>query len=165
MCTSDAATERGDGDAETAQVRIGGHQPRALLPAHLKRNLEMNVRLSRMIAIAAFALPIADAAVAAEGSIRSRDFSVVPMVPMDLGNGTSAPSAAQAKRVVHSRQIIDGTAHGGNGDTVSGVVSQRKPVRRATEFGFGQLGPARAALSSDTQMASRNGDGSTAQRN
>jgi hypothetical protein len=122
----------------------------------------MNVRLSRMIAIAALALPVANAAVAAEGSIRSRDFSVAPL---DLGNGTPAPSAAEAKRVVHSRQIIDGMAHGGNGDTISAVVTQRKPVRRVTEFGFGQTGPDRAALSAITRMASRSVDGGATQSN
>jgi hypothetical protein len=125
----------------------------------------MNVRLSRMIAIAALALPVANAAVAAEGSIRSRDFSVAPVVRMGLGNGTPAPSAAEAKRVVHSRQIIDGMAHGGNGDTISAVVTQRKPVRRVTEFGFGQTGPDRAALSAITRMASRSVDGGATQSN
>jgi hypothetical protein len=122
----------------------------------------MNVRLSRMIAIAALALPVANAAVAAEGSIRSRDFSVAPM---GVGNGTSAPSTMESKRVVHSRQIIDGTAHGGNGDTISGAPSQRKPVRRVTDFDFGQMGPDRAGLSDDTRMASRPSDGGATQRN
>jgi len=122
----------------------------------------MNVRMSRMIAIAALALPIAHSAVAAEGSIRSRDFSVAPM---DLGNGSVAPSAAEAKRVVLSREIVDGAAHGGNGDTISAADSQRKPVRRVMDFDFGQAGADLATVSADARMASRTADGESTQRN
>ena len=108
----------------------------------------MNVRMSRMIAIAALALPMAHSATAAEGSIRSRDFSVVPAAQ---GNGATAPSVLEAKRVVHSREIVDTTMHGGNGDTISAAISQRKPVRRAIDFSFGQAGADLAAVSEATR--------------
>jgi hypothetical protein len=94
------------GDAEIAQVRIRGRQPRVSLPLHSKKDIKMQARLSRVIGIAALALPVADAAVAAEGSIRSRDFFVVPMVPMDLGNGTSAPSAAALNSISDNWDLI-----------------------------------------------------------
>lgn len=122
----------------------------------------MNVRMSRMIALAALALPMAHSAVAAEGSIRSRDFSVAPVVQ---GNGAAAPTAVEAKRVVHSREIVDATEHGGNGDTIQAVKSQRKPVRRVMDFGFGQAGADLAAMSADAQLASRAADGEGTQRN
>ncbi len=108
----------------------------------------MNVLMSRMIAIAALALPMAHSAFAAEGSIRSRDFSLAPAA---LGNGAMAPSVVEAKRVVHSREIVDTTMHGGNGDTISAAANQRKPVRRALDFGFGQAGADLAAMSESTR--------------
>jgi len=102
-----------------------------------------------MIAIVALSLPMTHAAVAAECSIRSRDFL---MAPVSQGNGAIAPAIAESTRVVLSRTFVGDVAHGGNGDTVFAREVRSNLVRRASEFGFGQGGPEITAVESASRI-------------
>jgi hypothetical protein len=120
----------------------------------------MNVRIAHLFAFAALALPLSQG-VLAEETIRSRDIVVAP-----YGQADAVPTASQATRVIHSREIAAPTEYLRNGDIEPSRVTFSKVVRSPSEFGFGQGGPEFAARSQKaTRIATRQGGTEGSQSN
>lgn len=120
----------------------------------------MNVRFAHLFAFAALVLPLSHA-VAAEDTLRSRDIVVAP-----YGQADAVPTASQATRVVHSREIAAPIEYLRNGDIQPSQVTFSKVVRSPSEFGFGQGGAEFSARSpKPTRLATRQGSVEGSQAN